>query len=172
MRNNYPLFSRYLDTNGDGTGTEDFIGNQASVEAYIQPPADKIFYIARMIVSIEDGSGMKAEQYGNLSALTNGIEIKIQDSQGVVSDLTGGVPIKTNAQWGALCFDVDIKDWGTSPTQELLVARYTFERSGRGLFLNADFGDKLSVLLNDNFTGLISQKFLVQGYIWRMDKWD
>jgi hypothetical protein len=170
VRNQQPLFSRYLCTNGDGSGTDNFIGNHAATEAYIQPAAEQIFYLHLLIVSLEDGSGMKAEQYGLLAALTNGVQIREEDSAGTITDFTDGVPIKTNAQWAALCYDADIKDWGTSPTQELFVARYTFANHGRGIYLDGDRGGKLVVALNDNFTGLISHRFLVEGYIYRIDK--
>jgi hypothetical protein len=170
MRNEQPLISRYLDTNGNGTGTTNFIGNHANVEAYIQPASEQIFYIARMIISIEDDGGFAAGDYGSLAALTNGIEIKEEDDQGVVTDFTDGVAIKTAGQWAQLCFDSDVKAWVASPTEEVFVVRYTFERSGRGIFLDADEGGKLVVYLNDDFTGLLSHRFLAQGYVARIDK--
>ena len=160
------LISQYLDTNGDGTGTTNANGDYSSAldEFYIEPASDETYLIARIIISVEDTAGMTAEEYGNLgSALTNGVEIQERDGTGVVTDFTDGVPIKANFQWGALCYDVDIKSWGTTPTNELLVARYSFNKFGDGVTVTGELGERLTVRLNDDFTGLISHRFMVQG---------
>lgn len=152
---------RYLDTNGDGSGTKNANGDYSSVadEFYCQP--DMSVYINRLIISIEDTSGMQAQEYGNLgSELTNGWELKVTDASGSVKlDLTDGIAVKTNAQIGRNCYDVDVKTWGAG--DELLVARWTFGASGAPLYLSAN--DKLSVTFNDDLSGLISHYFLIQG---------
>lgn len=169
MRNNQPLIARYLDTNGDGSGTENMVGNHAATDIYIEPAAEQVFYVARLIISIEDAAGFKAGLYGSLATLPNGILIREEDDAGVVTDFTDGVAIKTNGQWGQICYDTQLLSWSASPTEELLVVRYTFDRSGRGVYLDAAEGGKLVVKLNDNFTGLISHRFLAQGYATRLD---
>lgn len=158
------IFSRYLDTNGIGTGTKNANGDYSTVSDifYIQPPAGTQYEINRMIVEIEDTAGFQAEEYGNLgAALTNGITVREQNGDGTVIDLTDGIPIKTNAGWGALCYDVDLKTWGAG--DEVLLVRWTFATAGNPLFLNGDSLDRLEVILNDNFTGLVEHYFLVQG---------
>lgn len=159
------LISRFLDTNGDGSGTENFIGNHAATVAYIQPATTEIFRLTRLIISIEDESGIKSGLYGSIAALPNGITISIVDDSGTLVDLTDGVPIKTNGQWGQLCYDVDLKSWSASPTNEMLLVRFTFTRMGQDIRLSGEHSARLNVNLNDNFTGLISHRFLVQGYI-------
>lgn len=158
-----PLLYRYLDTNGDGTGTKNANGNYSGAveEFYIEAQAGDSIKIARMIVSLEDTAVMQAEEYGNFgSALTNGITIKVLDEDdNVISDLTNGVPIKTNAQWGALCYDVDKKAWGAG--DELLLVRWTFTKAGD--FWHLEPGQRLVVYLNDDFSGLVNQYFMVQG---------
>jgi hypothetical protein len=158
------LISRFLDTNGDGTGTENFIGSHLATTAYIQPATTEIIRLTRLIVSIEDGTGIKSGLYGGLSALTNGITITQTDDSGTLVDFTDGVPIKTNAQWGQLCYDVSWHAWSASPTEEMVLVRYTFSRMGQDVRLNGANAAKLQVNLNDNFTGLLSHRFLVQGY--------
>lgn len=101
------LLSRYLDDNGDGTGSKNANGNYSGAEEifYCQPAAGEVFRISRMVVMIEDGSGFRAERYGSINgALGNGITIRSADnsSSGVIVDFTDGTPIKTNAQWGRL----------------------------------------------------------------------
>ena len=172
MRYNSQLFSRHLDTVGDGSGTKNAVGNYAitSQDFIIAPSSEQIFSVARMLITLEDTSGMQAEEYGNLgAALTNGICIAEYDSAGLVSKLCDDVPVKTNAGWARLCYDANVLSWGTTPTDELLTVRWTFSKFGAPLVLRGDEGGKLVVTLNDSFTGLISHYFMVQGFIQRYD---
>ena len=160
------IFSDFADTDGDGTGTKNAIGNYAGGQEifYIQPPTGVVYRVHRMLVSYEDAAGMQAQEYGNTgAALTNGIQIRIQNDTETLSDITDGVPIKTNAHWGRMCYDVDVKSWGSG--DELLCARWTFAKSGAAIVLDGSRNERLEILLNDSFTGLISQYFLLQGNI-------
>ena len=161
-----PLF-RLLDTNGDGSGTTNAIGDYDPTAEifYIQPPAGTVYRIARMIVHAEDGPSMTAEEYGNLgSALTNGIAVRVQDDSGTIVSLTDDFLIKSNAHWAAMCFDADVKTWGVTPSNELLAVRWTFTKAGQYIRLDGDNNERLEVLLNDEFDGLVSHYFFVQGY--------
>lgn len=161
------LVSRFLDTNGDGTGTKNAIGNYsgAVTKFKLTPAAGEIFRVARLIISIEDTNGMTAAEYGNLgSALTNGVLVRVENGAGTVLDLTDGDPIITNAEFGSYCFDVTVKSWGQTPDDDLLVARWTFAKYEQMIRLVGDRGEFLSVVLNDDFSGLIAHKFMAQGY--------
>lgn len=159
-----PLY-RYLDTNGDGTGTKNANGDYSSTadEFYLAPSAGEIMRIRRLMISIGDTSGMQAQEYGNLgSALSNGISLSyVSDRLGTI-DLMDGVPVLTNSQWGDLCYDVARKSWGAG--NELLLARWTFVKAGEYLRLNGDKSDKLSITFNDDFSGLLSHYFFCQGF--------
>jgi hypothetical protein len=162
------LISRALDTVGNGTGTKNANGNYsgAAEEFLIAPDSGEDWVITRMVVSIEDTAGIQADEYGNLgAALTNGIKVEVHNSSGLLYSLTDpSLPVKTNAQWGVYCFDVDMKSWGTAPTDDLLLVRWTFAKSGQPIKLRSREGEKLVVTLNDNLTGLIAHYFVVQGY--------
>ena len=161
-----PLF-RYLDTVGDGTGTKDAIGNYSGAEEefFIAPPAGTVYQINRLIVEVRDGNGMRAEHYGTLgAALTNGIEVQTRTGVSTtVIDLSDGLPITTNAEWGGLCFDAEVKAWGAG--DDFLLVRWTFASSGGNIRLDGDSGERLAVILNDDLTGLGSHTFMAQGYI-------
>lgn len=166
-------FFRYLDATGDGSGNKNFNGDYSLGQeiAYFNGfrndtnDLSETCEVHRMIISYEDTAGMQAEEYGNLAAaLTNGIEIKLIDDDGTIIDLTDGIPIKTNAQWGQLCYDVDVKSWGSG--NELLVARWTFSKAGGPLTVNPSKNVQLAVYLDDNFTGLLSHYFMVQGIVY------
>ena len=157
-------FHQLADTVGNGSGTADFIGDYTTpVEALLVPATGTSIEIHRMTLHLEDGGagGIKAETYGALSALTNGVTIKTFASAGadLITNFTPE-PIKNNGQWGAMNYDVDVKTWGSG--NELLLARYTFVLSGAPIVLIGD--DRIVVRLADNFTGLIHHKFHFQGH--------
>ena len=161
------IIAQYLDTNGDGTGAKNAIGNYSDATG---SGVENFFYeskgychIHRMIVAIEDNTNMWASRYGGGPTLTNGILVKVIDADGLteIKDLTNFVPIKTNARWGALCYDVDLKTWGTG--NELLLARWSFDRAGSPIRLEP--GMSLRVILNDDFSILNDHRFMVQGEI-------
>jgi hypothetical protein len=150
---------RFLSSDGTTTGTKNAIGDYsgAVMTFWIEGPMT----IERMIVSAGDTAGMQAQEYGNIgAALGNGVKLGITDGGVEVVDLMDGEPIKTNAEWGAMCYDVDVKTWGSGA--ELLVVRWTFSKSGRPLHLET--GQKLVITLNDDLRGLTDHRFLIQGY--------
>lgn len=159
----YSVLTRFLDTNGDGTGTTNANGNYSVTpeEFYIQPGEGYYYDIARMIVEIQDTSGMSAVDYGNIAGgLANGVSVQVVRGATTLRDLTPD-PIKSNAEWASYCYDADLKTWSTG--NEFLAVRWTFAKSGKPLYLSGDHSDRLVVTLNDDLTGLVEHKFLVQG---------
>lgn len=154
---------RHLDTNGDGTGTKNAVGDYSSTptDFKIQPAANQMFILHRMLVFIKDTTGIDADAYGNGIVLTNGINIKYSHAAGVVVDMVDGIPITVNGDWGRLCYDVELKAWGAG--NEILVVRWTFDKAGEPLVLNGADGDRFVVSLNDDFSGLLAHYFMVQG---------
>ena len=150
---------RYLDTDGDGTGTKNanVDGSDPAVEFKIT--ATEAISLHRMMVKVEDGGSLSAGTYGALAALSTGVTVKFTDAGGDITDLTDGLPIKTNAAWGQLCYDVVFHTFGAG--NNFLLVRWTFSKSGKPLILET--GDKLSVFVNDDLTGLVSHHFQVQG---------
>lgn len=156
---------RRLDAVGDGTGTKSAVGDYslAAQDFKITAPSAHQYEISRMIVSVEDTAGFQAAEYGNLgAALTNGISVLVTDAaDATIIDLTDGAPVKTNAQWSSLCYDADLKTWGSG--NELLAVRWTFAKAGAPIRLKP--GQSLVARLNDDFTGLVGHTFEVQGLI-------
>lgn len=71
-----------------------------------------------------------------------------------------------NTSWvyqAAMCYDVQLLAWGSG--NDLVAARWTFANSGRPLVLRGNDGDRLELILRDDFTGLISQTFMIQGVL-------
>lgn len=159
------LISRYLDTNGDGTGTKEVLNaNATPVEFYIQPPAGETYILTRMIVSMSDSGTMDSGGYGNngASPLTNGITVVVERKGSLFYSLTDpDYPVKTNGEWGALCYDVDPRDYGQG--DEYINVRWTFAKSGEDVRLNGNKNDRLVVTASDTLSHLVTHKFLVQG---------
>lgn len=151
---------RFLDTNGDGTGTKEALGDYSSAaeEFYIECPAGETYEIARLIIYIEDGAGMDIGKYGNITALTNGIEFEA-NLGGEALSLDDGIPVKTNGDYKSLCYDQQID--GTGSGNDVCAVRWTFTKKGIPITLAA--GDKLIVKLNDSFIGLVHHTFFTQG---------
>lgn len=154
---------RYLDTLGDGTGVKQVIGNYVTEEEfYIQAPIDTTYKLHRLIAYIEDFGTFDSGGYGNGSALTNGITLKVLDSDdSVLLDLTDGIAVKQNGHWAKLCYDADHKSYGTG--NEYLAVRWTFDKAGEAIILLA--GQRLVLTVNDDLSGLVEHTFLVQGLI-------
>jgi len=166
------LLSRFLDTVGDGSGTKEGISDYSSTPGILRiaPGAGEVFRIARLIVSIEDTAGFAATGYGDVAGeLTNGITVRVHDGTSLLMDLTDGVPLVSNADWSARCYDADVKTWGSG--NDLLAVRWTFTKSGQYIRLDGDESEEFQVYLNDDFTGLVSHRFLIQGYVEGVWQW-
>ncbi len=153
--------ARLLDTNGDGSGTDNAIDDYDTTptDFYFEAQEDTLLY--RMIISIGDTAGARAVDYGNINnGLANGWELKIKDvDDTVLSNETGGVAVKNNGTIARNCYDADIKTWGSG--DELVVARWTFSKDSQAIFLRP--GQKLVVHLSDDCTGLLEHYFFVKG---------
>ncbi len=161
------LIRRFLDVDGDGTGVNDAIGDysrMAEAEAfYIQPPAGTIYIIERMIVFVEDAGTFDSGSYGNGITLATGVVVRIQNDSGTLHDLTAGIAIKTNPQWGQCCYDAVVSKYGSG--NESLSVRWTFAKGGYPLRLIGDNNERLEILLHDDFTDLVQHTFKIEGYI-------
>lgn len=158
------LVFRYLDTNGDGTGTKNANGDYSVTPGrfYVQNANDKGMCVSRLIVHIQDAQNFSADNYGNLaSALTNGVSVNAKDHvDNVLLDLTDGLPVKSNADWGRLCYDTINVSYGSG--NDFVQVRWTFSKAGKFLSLAKD--ESLNVDLNDDLSGLVGHYFMVQGY--------
>ena len=158
-----PLF-RYLDTNGNGTGTKNAIGNYGTATSfYITPDSIRQrFILHRVLYYIEDDAqGIDLSTYGGITALTNGILVRNIRANGDIYDLTDGVAIKTNGDIARICYDVTISAFPAN--NNFVTGRWTFSKSGAPIILN--HGDKLEFLMRDNLSTLVAHYFMIQGYI-------
>lgn len=129
----------------------------------IQPPADEVWEIHRLIFSIGDNGVISSEDYGGISnGLTNGIEIRSY-TNGVEFNLTNDQPVLENAHWGKFMYDISIVDWGSG--FDYVQGRWTFANSGTVILLNGSMNDSIRVIIQDDLSSLHEHNFLFQGHV-------
>ena len=144
-----------VDGSASVSGTADF---------FISCPADTELFLHRALITIYDTKGMEDNEYGDLgSSLSAGLELKVLSSDGatVLADLTGGEPIKTNQGWGQVCYDFGLTNF-TNTTNAAAAGRWTFSKGGNPVYLTA--GQRLQMEVNDDLTGLLAQRIMIQGH--------
>lgn len=163
------IISEFLTLNGAGTTASILPANDTLATWSWVCPAGKKVEIQRIIPSVEDSGNFDAEDYGALgSALTNGMTLSVMGTVNGQADqrlyyLTDEAkPIKTNFDWGAYCYDANVKAWGVG--NNFLVARWTFAKSGQPVYLDGDRSERLVLEVSDTLSGLVEHLVLVQGY--------
>lgn len=166
---------KYMSTRLQNGTTSDATGNYSSSEENFvyQVPENGITAITRMIITIQDGSNdLFPDEYGGMSALTNGITVKIKDkndndvyylvSNTVTGQSVGSSPekIKTNQDWASVCYDFS-RLLHSGSSADMGQFRWTFARSGSPIILEDQ--EKFCVTCNDNLTGLTNHFFTIQG---------
>jgi hypothetical protein len=94
-------FSRYLDTNRDGTGSVDM--NATAATYGIKPDVGEIYVIDSVRIAITDASPLDADGFGGLAALATGCLLEIREKPGdsdeqAIASLSQGSPIHSHAQ--------------------------------------------------------------------------
>ena len=157
-------FVSHLDTVGDGSGTADQAADYslAPQDFLIAPAAGKILYIYCMGVFYKDAGGMDADYYGNRVALTNGITLKLMEGSNVIMDFIGGLSVKTNANWMAAGFQIQLLNYGAG--DDVIVGRFpVVDTFGAPLVLKGDSNHKLVMNVHDDLSGLNEHKVCIKG---------
>lgn len=147
---------RYLDTNGDGTGTITITGNYSPTEIfYLQPPANASYILDSLIVTIEDSQVITSGYYGGI-VLTNGILIRRVSGISIIT-LTDSINILAGHDWRRFC-EVDLTAYTTTNNQLQAICQLP------NVHLNGDRSERLEVLVEDDFSGLDVHYFIAKGY--------
>lgn len=156
---------RFLTENGDGTGTHNAIGDYSitPLTLFIQPPPRVVYQLTRFFISLE-GTGFRWERYGGIiGGVTNGLELKVLNDDGVLNDLTDAVVAHTCGDWSLHCFDAEIRE--DPGGGDLFQMRWNFDGAGQHITLHGDTADRLSITFNDNFSSLVHQYYKVEGWV-------
>lgn len=163
---------KYLSLDGTGNGPITNINmalavasDVAPIQYYVQPPVGEQWYMHRMIVNYKDNSGFSADEWASTnSILTNGISLGVNsgdNGEDVILDMVGtpDLNIQTNAAWGAMFYDVDLKTWASG--NEFIVGRWSFFKDDEiaggfnGLVLDGTKKQRLAMTLRDDMTNMI-----------------
>jgi len=117
----------------------------------------KMFFVETLTVIVEDNGGFD-KKYAHGIELTNGIEIKYTEKKSEKKITYDGYPIKTNKDW--FFYGCDIKRESFEHGKWMM--SITFDFSG---YVKLSFDDKFMISLNDDFTKIEDQKFLIKGYM-------
>lgn len=159
------LLNRYLDTNGDGTGTKNANTNAAGT-FYIQPSSSQTFIINRLTVVVEDVGALVASGYGALAAMTTGIGLSLVGTGPLGTiDLLDGIKVKRHYDWLNLPHKaphVDTTILG-GVSNNIFIAEIVFPEP---LVLNGKYAQSLQASIpNENLTGLVSHYFIARGTV-------
>lgn len=153
-----------LTVDGTPRGAYNLIGDYRVTPGVVYYEATVPVVLTRMFPYIADAGSFDSGGYGNGAALTNGITLKIVESDGtVVLDMIPHSPVKTNTDWKALCYDITLSTFGLG--DETFGARWTFGRDTADDGLLLSDGRRLELTCNDNHTNLAGHQFLIRGYL-------
>ena len=153
------MFFRFLRSNGskdmniDGSVTPVTF----SVEHHRAVMDMDIFRVNMVILD----AGPAASEFGGIpNGLTNGLLIRVMDSQGnILLDFLDGLTIRNNSDFGLLAGP----DWPivTGAGTDAVSVRWTIAKAGDSVVLNK--GDRFEVVVQDDLTSLDSFRIQVQG---------
>lgn len=159
-------FTRFL-TNGS-TLHANFDFSTIPQNFTAQPNPGEVWRISRLIFTIVDTGVDNFDDYGNLPALTNGLDMGIvRDGNVTLFNPTANTTderfmIKSNGDWARIMFDVDLKNDG--PADDYVVGRWTFETTNTKIRLDGDTNDSIFIEFSDDLSGLSDHTFIIQGY--------
>jgi hypothetical protein len=137
-------------------------GSGATVVYEAGPPADEVWHITRLNISITDETAMDDSEFGGLgSALEYGVVVRENKNSGTYSTLTNW---KVNGNMVEDMYDVTYVARTLPAGSYGLRGRWTFEKAGVIVKLDGSTSDKIEVLIQDDLTGLLTFKMKVQGH--------
>jgi hypothetical protein len=151
------VVSRILDTNGNGTGTKNAIGDyDSNTEFFIQPSSTDIFRVEALVVLYSGSGPFSPTKYGGTATLgsTDGVSIS-HHKGGSTSDMMDGVPVGSNSEW----FRLSGPNNSVSTVDDCCsIVTITCE-----LILNGLDNDKVSVVMKGNYSSLDTHYYTVYG---------
>lgn len=146
------VFEFFADAAAAKNLAKDYSGGSAELLT-LGPNSDEVWEIERLMVALIATTALVPAGWGKGAALTNGLTFKIKKTGGdLVKDLTDGVPVTMNGEWGGLCYDV-AGFGGTNPNVDTyLHARWTFGKAGSPIILQGHLGHYLEVGVSDDLS--------------------
>lgn len=152
-------FTQRLDLLGDGTGTTNANGNYVVPTRFrLIPAAGELIVVHELHIYVEDGGSLDSGTYGNGLVLVNGIRAELKQGPTTVGLTNNNV--MNNSHWTRVTFNTQTLTFGGG--NEAIAWRWDIANMHVPLALTDN--DELALILQDNFTGLVSHSFSVRGY--------
>jgi len=117
--------------------------------------------ITRIMGYIQDGTAMDDAKFGGITALTNGVVLRQNNS--TINNIWNA---KSNGELGLLCYDTAYTTKPPAGTSHGFRFRNTYAGpSKHGVTIRLDPGDILEVLIQDDLTDLETFNMMAQGHI-------
>jgi len=168
------IFNGFLTDDGTQTGSNDMRvnGSVNPVEFSITPPSvERDLYISTLFFTIAD-AGASLNQFGSITALTNGCTLRYNNKEGERIIRSG---LTSNFEFGRMAgFQPAFGDGNTAfrannvvGASEAFLFQYDFKRINGfdyGLRLEGGTTQSLSIVINDNITGVDLFDCYVSGF--------
>jgi hypothetical protein len=118
-------------------------------------PADKTLYVARLLMFLEDTTAFSSEKFAGITALTNGIDIKLNGDT--------IINLKDNIDIIVMAYDSD-GQVNMGKTDRTMTVRWTFTKfTGNPFGVAISEGNTFEVVINDDLTGLSAFRMRIEG---------
>lgn len=164
----HPVRAFLKDDGGESNITGDYsvATGVGETEFFYQAPAERVVFLNEMIGFVLDATVTWAnEKYGAIT-LANGFSFKVMDGDTLIHDINAGVPIRSNADASAHCFNSDYPVI-TTGTVDARTMRFDFARAGAPVLLKA--GWRLVMTASDKMDGLDQHSWKVIGDMYQID---
>lgn len=169
MSNARKAIIRHLSADGTSSGSKDMAvdGSVTPVKFWFEAQSSDISQnpvIVRLIPYVRDNAALDPADFGGIGGgLTNGVKFYVTDENDVqIVDLLDGLPIKTNAEWSRVMYDVRIDRVGVG--DDCLSGRWTFAKFMTGNGLHLSNGEKLVCEVQDDLSSLVDFSVTIEGH--------
>lgn len=116
--------------------------------------------VTRIMGYIQDGTAMDDAKFGGISALTNGVVLRLNN--GVMQNIWN---IKSNGDIGLLCFDLNYSDKAPAGSYGLRFRNTFAGPSKHGVTLRLEADETLEIIIQDDLTDLEAFYIMAQGHL-------
>lgn len=152
-------WTAFLSVDGVSNLNQDYSVNPRT--AWTANELNHTVIVNRMLVQLLGNGAVRATGYGTLPTLPVGISITYEREDGVLVDLTADHNIQSNIDYAVYAFNGRRDAFGSGADGYSVEWNFG-EGDPSGLTLQPT--KKIRAMLRDDFSGLLVQRFLVQGY--------
>ena len=176
--------AQFLTQAGDGTGDPEAVGDYSggAVEYNLKvqqpvgvtanrPEGQVVMVLQSLSIFVGFSATLSAfdhSQYANLPELLNGVKIEIRGAaQATLRNLSAGDAVTTNGGLLSITTRYERMQWlGNGAGANGYNFVYDFDNIfPGGITINETLDEYLSVVVNDDFTGLTNHRFFATGYV-------